>query len=155
MRRECRENFPNQGQWKAIVSDPSMHHGRCMTHVPWCMSKSLTCGGGENVPGIPSACAKLNFTYLVRGPWRLLCSMPTYKVLPFCGIGCTYRRSACIAFSPDRDLVRVWLVLHEVSVVCELWLGVRYLVSLCMNRLVPKKRRHYFVTTSITGWAQA
>ena len=26
-------------------------------------------GGGENVPGIPSACATRNFTYLVRGPY--------------------------------------------------------------------------------------
>ena len=26
-------------------------------------------GGGENVPGIPGACATHNFTYLARGPW--------------------------------------------------------------------------------------
>ena len=37
------------------------------------MSGSLTCvsfevGGGENVPGIPGACATRNFTYLIRGP---------------------------------------------------------------------------------------
>ena len=34
-----------------------MHHGTCVTHVPWCMSGSLTCCDGENVPGIPGACA--------------------------------------------------------------------------------------------------
>ena len=34
-----------------------MHHGTCVTHVPWCISGSLTCGDGENVPGIPGACA--------------------------------------------------------------------------------------------------
>ena len=39
---------------RPLVSDPGMHHGTCVTHVPWCMSGSLTCGGGENVPG---ACA--------------------------------------------------------------------------------------------------
>ena len=44
-------------QRKPLVSDPDMHHGTCVTHVPWCMSGSLTCGGGKNVPGIPSACA--------------------------------------------------------------------------------------------------
>ena len=44
-------------QRKPLVSDPGMHHGTCVTHVPWCMSGSLTCGGGENVPGIPGACA--------------------------------------------------------------------------------------------------
>ena len=38
------------------------------SHVPWCMSGSLTRGGGENVPGIPGAWATRNFTYLVIGP---------------------------------------------------------------------------------------
>ena len=50
--------FPRRRfQRKPIVSDPGMHHGTCVTHVPWCMSGSLTCGNGENVPGIPGACA--------------------------------------------------------------------------------------------------
>ena len=44
-------------QRKLLVSDPDMHHGTCVTHVPWCMSGSLTRGVGENVPGIPGACA--------------------------------------------------------------------------------------------------
>ena len=70
MRRECRERFPSHRlQRKPLVSDPGMHHGTCVTHVPWCMSGSLVRGGGENVPGIPGACATHNFTYLVRGPW--------------------------------------------------------------------------------------
>ena len=50
--------FPRRRfQRKLLVSDPGMHHGTCVTHVPWCMSGSLTCGDGENVPGIPRACA--------------------------------------------------------------------------------------------------
>ena len=28
----------------AWVNDPDMHHGTCVTHVPWCMPGSLTCG---------------------------------------------------------------------------------------------------------------
>ena len=52
-----------------LVSDRGMHHGTCITHVPWCMSRSLTHGGGENVPGIPGACTTRNFTYLARGPF--------------------------------------------------------------------------------------
>ena len=44
-------------QRKPLVSDPGMPHGTCVTHVPWCMSGSLTCGEGENVLGIPGACA--------------------------------------------------------------------------------------------------
>ena len=45
---------------KPLVSDHGMHHGTCVTHVSWCMSGSLTRGGGENVPGIPGACATRN-----------------------------------------------------------------------------------------------
>ena len=51
------------------VSDSDMHHGTCVTHVPWCMPGSLTSSDGENVPGIPGACATHNFTYLARGSW--------------------------------------------------------------------------------------
>ena len=70
MLRECRERFPcHRLQKKPLVSDPGMHHGTCITHVPWCMSGSLTRGGGGNVPSIPGACATRNFTYLARDPW--------------------------------------------------------------------------------------
>ena len=69
MRRECRKLLSRHWlQSKPLVSDPGMHHGTCVTHVPWCMSGSLTHRGGENVPGISGACATRNFTYLVRGP---------------------------------------------------------------------------------------
>ena len=55
---EFRERLPRQRfQRKPLVNDLGMHHGTCVTHVPWCMSGSLTCGGGENVPDIPGACA--------------------------------------------------------------------------------------------------
>ena len=68
MRRVYRERFPrHQLQRKSLVSDPGIHRGTCVTHVLWCMSGSLTRGGGEVVPG---ACATRNFTYLLRGPWR-------------------------------------------------------------------------------------
>ena len=50
-------------QRKPRVSDPGMHHGTCVKHVPWCMSGLLNYGGGENVPGIPGACA--------RAIWRI------------------------------------------------------------------------------------
>ena len=70
MHRECRERFPHHRlQRKRLVSDPSMHHGTSVTHVPWCMSGLLARGGGENVPAIPGACTTRNFTYLARGLW--------------------------------------------------------------------------------------
>ena len=40
LRRECWERFPRPPQ----VSDPDMHHGTCVTHVPWCMPGLLTSG---------------------------------------------------------------------------------------------------------------
>ena len=61
--------FRHRLQRNWLDSDPSMHHGTCVTHVPWCMSGSLAGGGGENVSGIPGACATHTFMYLVRGPW--------------------------------------------------------------------------------------
>ena len=63
MRRECRERFPlHRVPKEPLVSDPDMHHGTCVTHMPWCK--------WGNVPGNPGACATRNFTYLVRVPWR-------------------------------------------------------------------------------------
>ena len=54
--------FPHHWlQRKTLVSDPGMHHGTCVTHVPWCMSESPVTDGGENVPGIPGACAPAIF----------------------------------------------------------------------------------------------
>ena len=40
MRREYRERFPRHRGG----SDPDMHHGTCVTHVPWWMTGSLTSG---------------------------------------------------------------------------------------------------------------
>ena len=77
MLRECQEHLSlNWLQRKPLDSNPIMHHGTWVTQVPWCviyvlwcMSRSLTRGGRENVPDIPGACATHNFTYQVRGPW--------------------------------------------------------------------------------------
>ena len=54
-----------------------MNHGTCVAHVRLCMLGSLTLGGGDNVPGIPGACATRNVTYLARGSCSgpLLCQM--------------------------------------------------------------------------------
>ena len=62
------------------VRDPDMHQGTCVTHVPWWMPGPLNSGflwirfRGENVPGIPGACATCHFAYLIRSPcpWYLL-----------------------------------------------------------------------------------
>ena len=52
MHRECWERFPRHRlQRKPLASDPGMHHGTCVT---WCMSGSLTRGGGEMFPAYPA-----------------------------------------------------------------------------------------------------
>ena len=63
--------------------DPGTHHGTCVTHVPWCMSGSLTRGGWENVAGIPGACATRNFTYLTRGPYHDIITCQTPHISPW------------------------------------------------------------------------
>ena len=95
IRRECRERFPRHRlQRKPLVNDPGMHHGTCVTHVPWCMSGSLVRGGGENVPGIPGACATCNFTYLARGPFHRICDKQHHRM--WC-ITTIYNRAVSIA----------------------------------------------------------
>ena len=87
MRRECRERFlRHRLQRKPLVSDPGMHHGTCVTHVPWCMSESPTYGGGENVPGILCACVTHNYAYLERGPLK---SLKIVWILVLAGENCS------------------------------------------------------------------
>ena len=52
----------------------------CVTHVTWCMSGSLSRDDGENVPGIPGACATRNFTYLAGGPWPFIISGTSFLI---------------------------------------------------------------------------
>ena len=57
MRRECRERFPPAANFKGnrYLAIPVCITARALR--TWCMSGSLTCGDGENIPGIPGACA--------------------------------------------------------------------------------------------------
>ena len=48
------------------VSDPDMHRGTCVTHVPWCMQGSLT--SGFLWSRWRGKCAIHNLTHLARGP---------------------------------------------------------------------------------------
>ena len=69
LRQQCLERVSRHWlQTELLVRDPGMHHDTCFTYVPWCISGSLTCGDGRNVPGIPGACITRNFVFMVRGP---------------------------------------------------------------------------------------
>ena len=50
MHRECQERFPRHRlQRKPLFSNPDMHSGTCVTHVPCCMSGSLIRVSYDNV----------------------------------------------------------------------------------------------------------
>ena len=69
-------------QRKPLVSGPGMHHGTCVTHVPWCMSGSLASGGGEKRSRHSRRMRTRNFPYLVRGPLtRLNLQKLNYSVI--------------------------------------------------------------------------
>ena len=89
---------------KPLVSDPGMHHGTCVTHVPWCMSGSLTCGDGENVPGIPGACAPaiLRIWQEAHGEWR-----PTHAA--FC-IMWAHISQSCLSSSQSNGKIEPFSV---------------------------------------------
>ena len=52
-------------------------------------------GGGENVPGIPGACATFNFSYLARGPWTGLSRYEPVVLLTRLDVFSADRNSVC------------------------------------------------------------
>ena len=82
MRRKYRERYPHHWlQRKPLVRDPGMHHSTCVTHVPWCMSGSLTRGGGEKFSAFPAHSQTCRFTYLARVPCQ---SDPAHLLFTLC-----------------------------------------------------------------------
>ena len=70
MRRECKERFPRH---RGLAIPACITTRACCTchdayRGRW-LAVSFEVGGGENVPGIPGACASCSFAYLVRSPW--------------------------------------------------------------------------------------
>ena len=106
-RQECRERFSHHRlQKKPLVSDPGMHHGVCVTQVPWCMSESLNSGGRGKVPGFPGACGIRNFAYLVWGQ----CNRYTISGDTCCIIVCVNTCTHKVEPEPDSLLYDLeWL----------------------------------------------
>ena len=113
MGRGCRERFSRHRiQRKTLVNHPGMHHGTCVTHVPWGMSGSLTCGCRVNVPGIAGVCATRNFTYLVRGPLVGLSPVRhqaiVRKMLAYCWLDHWYLVKIVFVFKDFHQIKRIW-----------------------------------------------
>ena len=93
--------FPRRRfQRKPLVSDPGMHHGTCVTHVPWCMSGSLTCGDGEYIPGNPGACAPAISRIWQEAHWQKQCFF-----FPKSANFCLKRERATSEFDRQKTLV--------------------------------------------------
>ena len=90
--------FPRRRfQRKPLVSDPGMHHGTCGTHVPWCMSGSLTCGDREKGSRHSRRLRTRYFAYLARG----LCFHQPYQH-SLIGISLT-------SMDEELDVIKIWI----------------------------------------------
>ena len=70
MRQECRERFFHHRALAIPTCITARAWGTCRDPCRGrLLAVSFEMGGGENVPGIPGACATRIFTYLIRGPW--------------------------------------------------------------------------------------
>ena len=95
--------YPDRLQNQSLVSDADMHHGTWVTHVPWCMSGSLTRGGRENVPVIPGACEPA-ILHTVR--WR-------YNLIKFHAD--IHKRHPILRPLSDRYSARISVIIYVIS----------------------------------------
>ena len=80
MRRECRERFP---RFRKLAIPTCITARASRTCRDACRDRSIAVSfnvdGGENVPGIPGACATQKYPYLGRGP--LVSEKEIYDIL--------------------------------------------------------------------------
>ena len=125
---------------KPLVSDPGMHHGTCVTHVPWCMSGSLTCGDGENVPGIPGACAPAILRIWQEAHWPV----PSYDMMT----SSNGNKFPVIGLLWWESTGHRWIPLTKTSnaeLCCFLWSSPEP-DSWASNRYLRRHRAHYDFT---------
>ena len=110
-------------QGNPLVSDPGMHHGTCVTHVPWCMSGSLTCGDGENIPGIPGACAPaiLSIWQEAHGPITGKPSQYRREQI----LWCTHHRRSELRSDYVHEPFCVFMWFHDAHIHTHLWIHHR------------------------------
>ena len=98
------------------VSDPDMHHGTCVTHVPWCMPGSLNSGFFWNrlrrkrsqhsrrmcnLQFYASGKGPIETSIVVIYPYTTLTSPYIYNM-------CLSKGCGCLGTSKLRALIKVW-----------------------------------------------
>ena len=76
-----------------------MHHATCFTHVPWCMSGSLTRGGGKTFPAFPAHAQSANLRICKRTMGHM------FTPSPLC--------VAALMFSDENDHCCVIWIIHS------------------------------------------
>ena len=110
-----------------------MHHGKCVTRVPWCMPGPLPCGflwsrWRGKVSGIPGACATRNFAYLVIAPSR----SPSFLTRRNFGYLCNQKWwwiQICSLFPRNNSTWKCWHFINSVFIIwsqTQLYMGGRY-----------------------------
>ena len=150
-----------------------MHHGTCVTHVPWCMSESLIRGGGEKVPGIPGACASaisriwqeahgimFGFNELTHWGWDEIAAIlqttfsNAFSWMKICGFHLWSHWSLFLKFELTifQHWSRQWLRTDQVTSHClnQFWWLVYWhiYVSLSLNELTS----HYGISHMLVFW---
>ena len=141
------------------VSDPDMHHGTCVTHVPWCMPGSLTIGflwsrwWGKRSRHSRRMCNPQSYISDKR-PIMLMCRarhslMQTYKSTPIQEVCATNSMllpgshfpvcAPVISHTPFHDMS--YIVLHVNKVLKEMKVMNTYIVSL--RKSIPNKHANY------------
>ena len=99
-----------------------MHHGTCVTHVPWCMSGSLTRAGDETFPTFPAHAQSVNLQI-----WQ--------------------EAHACrhqIMVSTNPGFLLVWLIWHQVPKLL--------LCMICLEIVPLKSLPHLPSVNELTYW---
>ena len=85
------------------VSDPDMHHGTCVTHLPWCMQVSLTsCSLWNRWRGKRSRCSRcISNPQFYASSKRPMGQLASNWYLP-----CWQYTETCIHFSQAKCFIR-------------------------------------------------
>ena len=117
-----------------------------ITARAWCTCRdaklpvSFEVDGGENIPGIPGACATCNFTYLVRGPTDMkqplstLCSN-MYSIINHCRL----RLVLLVVYITNANLTNL---IHYFARHTYYWRTNHFTQNQCLENLSEIFTRH-------------